>query len=66
MVEVLLVEAFKKEASAVAEHFGFEDEQVGDVGGGDGVGHGGYWIATLRSQRREMNWIATLCCAAMR
>jgi hypothetical protein len=40
MVEVLLVEAFKKEASAVAEHFGFEDEQVGDVGGGDGVGHG--------------------------
>jgi hypothetical protein len=40
LLEVLLVEAFKKEASAVAEHFGLEDEQVGDVGGGDGVGHG--------------------------
>ncbi len=50
LLEVLLVEAFKKEASAVAEHFGLEDEQVGDLGGGDGVGHGGYWIATLRSQ----------------
>ena len=39
LLEVLLVEAFKKEASAVAEHFGLKDEQVGDVGGGDGVGH---------------------------
>lgn len=42
LLEVLLVEAFKKEASAVAEHFGLEDQNVGDVGGGDGVGHGGY------------------------
>ena len=40
LVEVLLVEAFKKGASAVTEHFGLEDEQVGDAGGADGVGHG--------------------------
>ena len=45
VVEVLLVEAFKKEASAVAEHFGLEDQDVGDVGGGDGVGHGGLQLA---------------------
>ena len=43
MVEVLLVEAFKKEASAVTKHFGLEDEQVGDVGGGDGVGQMGFY-----------------------
>jgi hypothetical protein len=39
LVEVLLVEAFKKEASAVAEHFGLKGQQVGDVCFGDGVGH---------------------------
>ncbi len=26
----------------IAKDLGLEDEQVGDVGGGDGVGHGGY------------------------
>jgi hypothetical protein len=31
LVEVLLVEAFKKEASAVTEHFGLEDQDVGDI-----------------------------------
>ena len=29
LVEVLLVEAFKKVASTFAEHFGLEDQQVG-------------------------------------
>lgn len=28
-------------AAAVAEHFGLKDEHIGDVGGGDCVGHGG-------------------------
>jgi hypothetical protein len=37
-------------AAAVAEHFGLEDQDVGDAGGGDSVGHGGCWFATLRSQ----------------
>jgi hypothetical protein len=41
LVEVLLVEAFKKEAPRIAKDLRLEDEQVGDVGGGDGVGHGG-------------------------
>ena len=40
LVEILLVEAFKKEAPRIAKDLGLEDEQVGDVGGGDGVGHG--------------------------
>jgi hypothetical protein len=44
LLEVLLVEAFKKEASAVAEHFGLEDQNVGDVGGSDGVGH---WLESV-------------------
>ena len=39
LVEVLLVEAFKKEASAVTENFGFEDEDVGDICFCNGVGH---------------------------
>jgi hypothetical protein len=35
-----LVEAFKKETPRIAKDLGLKDEQVGDVGGGDGVGHG--------------------------
>jgi hypothetical protein len=36
----LLVETFKKEPPRIAKDLGLQDEQVGDVGGGDGVGHG--------------------------
>ncbi len=39
-VEVLLVETLKKDPPRIAKDLGLEDEQVGDVGGGDGVGHG--------------------------
>jgi hypothetical protein len=31
--ELAAVETFKKEAALVAEHFGFDDEDVGDGGG---------------------------------
>jgi len=31
--ELPAVESFKKEAALVAEHFGFDDEDVGDCGG---------------------------------
>ena len=48
LVEILLVEAFKKEAPRIAKDLGLEDEQVGDVGGGDGVGHGGSMIDRKR------------------
>ena len=41
LVEVLLIEAFKEETPCIAKDLGLEDEQVGDVGGGDGVGHMG-------------------------
>ena len=34
----------------ITEDSELKDEQVGDVGGGDGVGHVGCWIAALRSQ----------------
>ena len=40
LFEVLLVEALKKETPRIAKDLGLKDEQVGDVGGGDGVGHG--------------------------
>ncbi len=35
-----LIEAFKKETPRIAKDLGLKDEQVGDVGGCDGVGHG--------------------------
>ncbi len=55
LVEVLLVEAFKKEASAVAEDFGLEDQDVGDVGGCDGVGHVGSNRSRLFSAAEIVN-----------
>jgi hypothetical protein len=33
--------SFKKEAPCIAKDLGPEDEQIGNVGGGDGVGHMG-------------------------
>jgi hypothetical protein len=41
LLEVLLVEAFKKEAPRITKDLGLENEQVGDVAGDDGVGHWG-------------------------
>ena len=44
LVEGFLVEAFKEKTACVAEHFGFDDEDVGDGGGGylHGFGFGSH------------------------
>ena len=39
LVEVLLIKAFKKEASAVTKHLGFENEDIRNRCGGNGIGH---------------------------
>ena len=57
LLEILLVEAFKKEASRITKDLGLEDEQVGDVGGGDGVGHG---VHVSSCGRRRFAWASAL------
>jgi hypothetical protein len=40
LVEVLLIETFKKETPRIAKDLGLKNEQVRYSGGRDGVGHG--------------------------
>ncbi len=49
--------SLKEETPRIAKDLGLEDEQVGDVGGGDGVGHG---IHVSSWGHRRFAWASAL------